>query len=363
MGIIIYSLLVILVFVLFYFSFRFYYSIIRLYGQEQIPSSPLPVSLVIALKDEAGNIPDLITNLYGLNYPEGKLEIILVDDDSTDNGYNLLLKLTDGKSIFKTFRAVNKPHPGKKGALAFGISKAINDIIMITDADCNPEKDWLIHASEKFSQGYDLVFGIAPFYEGTTVTNKISCFENLRNSILSFGLAGTGKYYTAAARNFGFRKDSFAKLKGYSNTAETLSGDDDLLIREAVKNKLKIGIMMSESSKVFSKSKDRIKDYFRQRSRHTKTSFYYLPGIKFLLALWHLTNLILLSALFLSFYNHVLIIFFLIKVFTDLFIVLKLQKIFGYGFKILDIFSLQIMYEVFLVINFINAAFRKDVWK
>ena len=47
--------------------------------------------------------------------------------------------------------------------------------------------------------------------------------------------------YCASARSFGFKKSSFEKIKGYSNTVETLSGDDDLLLREAVKNNLKVG--------------------------------------------------------------------------------------------------------------------------
>ncbi len=234
---------------------------------------------------------------------------------------------------------------------------------MITDADCRPESGWMMKASEKFSDGFDLIFGIAPFYEFNSPVNKISCFENLKNSILSFGLAGKGIYYSAAARNFGFRRDSFEKIKGYSNTTETLSGDDDLLIREAVKNKLKIGILNSEGSKVYSKTKDTFREYFAQRSRHTKTSFYYLPGVQAVLGTWHLTNILLLFALLASLFNPVFIIPFAVKIIFDILISSKLQGIFGYRFKISEIFALQVTYEIFLIINFINAAFRKDKWQ
>lgn len=363
MGIILYLISIILAVLFLYFSLKLYSSVNKNCGQEKITSSPLPVSVVIAVKNEAKNINELINNLSGLNYPAGKLEIILIDDASNDNSLKIMTELTAGKQEFQVLKVEAKQYPGKKGALEFGISKAHHNFIMITDADCRPEKDWLLFASGKFSEGNDLIFGIAPFYDGTTAANKISRFENLRNSILSFGLAGSGSYYTAAARNFGFRKDSFRRIQGYANTTETLSGDDDLLIREAVKNNLTIGIMTSSGSKVYSKSKESLKEYFAQRSRHTKTSFYYLPKIKLLLGFWHLINILFLSTIILSFLNHMLIVLFLIKIFTDLFIVIKLQKTFGYNFKILDIISLQIIYELFLIINFFNAAVREDKWK
>ncbi len=364
MGIIIlYSFAVILLSLFLYFSSRFFSSILKFNHSNESGNTPLEISLVVAVKNEAGNVPGLINSLSLLNYPENLLEIILIDDNSSDGSYELMSKITTGNRLFKIHKAENKPYPGKKGVLTLGIKKTSHKYIMITDADCSPEKNWLLKASARFSEGYDLVFGIAPFHEENSAVNKISCFENLRSSILSFGLAGMGIYYSAAARNFGFRKDSFEKIKGYSNTTETLSGDDDLLIREAVKNNLKIGLMADEGSKVYSRTKDTFKEYFTQRSRHTKTSFYYLPGVQILLGLWHITNLILLFSIIVSPFNPVFIFPFMIKIISDIFIVIRLQRIFGYRFKISEVLVLQITYEIFLIINFINAALRKDRWR
>ena len=98
---------------------------------------------------------------------------------------------------------------GKREALSFGISKSKYPFILITDADCQPEKNWLKSYSNKFGQGYEMLFGIAPFYQHKNLVNKVSCFENLRSSILSFSMASVGLPYTAAARNFGFSKNAF----------------------------------------------------------------------------------------------------------------------------------------------------------
>ncbi len=363
MGIIAFILIFIFIFIFAYFSFRLYESVLNLPEGDEISGGPIPLSVIVSLRNESSNIPALIENLSALNYPKDKLEIILIDDNSTDNSFKLIKDLTESNPVFKVCKADGKLLPGKKGALTVGVSKATRGNIMITDADCRPSPDWLLHASAKFSEGFDMIFGSAPFYKNSGAAANISCFENLRNFVLGFGMAGMGLPYTAAARNFGFTKKAFEKVHGYANTAETLSGDDDLLIREAVKKNLKIGVMISEGSRVYSAAKQNIGEYFSQRARHTKTSFHYLPKIRFLLGLWHLTNIVLTFSFLSAFLNPFLIIPFLIKIFIDLLIIKNLQGIFGYKFNIPEILALQLNYEMFLIINFVNAAFRKDRWK
>ena len=68
---------------------------------------PLPfISIVIALRNEAPNIPSLIRSLKNKKYETGSFEVILVNDHSTDNTATILstliaddphLKLIDSK--------------------------------------------------------------------------------------------------------------------------------------------------------------------------------------------------------------------------------------------------------------------------
>ena len=134
--------------------------------------------------------------------------------------------------------ASDKEFKGKKGALSIGIKNATHNFIVITDADCKPDSNWLNAIAGALDYGYDFVFGVAPIESGTRLIEKISAYENLRNTYLTIAAVGLNKPYSAAARSFAFRKKSFERIGGYANTTETLSGDDDLLIREAVKNKM-----------------------------------------------------------------------------------------------------------------------------
>jgi hypothetical protein len=320
----------------------------------------IKVSLIIAAKNEAENIPSLLSSLQNLDYPEDHFEVIVIDDNSTDETFNIVQTYA-GK--IKNFSVFNNEGIGKKNALTFGISKANNPLILITDADCRPEPNWLKAFSNKFNDGYDFLFGIAPFYNNKSLINRISCFENLRSSILSLTAAKLGIPYSASARNFGFKKSSFEKIKGYSNTMETLSGDDDLLLREAVKNKMKIGVFTEKDSFVYSSTKNSLKEYLRQKSRHTKTSFYYLTSSKIFLGVWHLTNIAFLFSPVLIFINSIFILPFVFKIIFDVFLIKTHQKKFTYNFNVLQILYLQVFYELLLIINFFNALFSKDEWK
>lgn len=320
-------------------------------------------SIVIAFKDEAKNLSALFSSLEKLKYPKTQFEVILVDDGSTDNSLQLAIEFSKNCSNCKVINAKNKRYPGKKGALDFGISQARNNFIMITDADCKPSADWLASYSEYFNLGFDVLFGLAPFKQNEGFINKLSCFENLRSSILTISLAELNLPYSAAARNFGFTISAYNKLGGFSNTLETLSGDDDLFLREAIKNKLKIGVVKDENAIVWSDSKSNLKDYLNQKARHTKTSFFYLPHHKLILGFWHSLNILLVLSLLLISINLFIIVPFFIKIISDIIVVRVAQKKLKYRFNLFEIIFFQIVYEIFLVINFLFAL-RKDIsWK
>jgi biofilm PGA synthesis N-glycosyltransferase PgaC len=326
-------------------------------------SANVNISVIISVKNEQGKIKKLVDTLNNLIYPKKNFEIIIIDDNSSDSTLEELIKNTEGFQNFSIKELKPEGLSGKRNALTFGIQNSQYPYLLITDADCHPQKYWLQAYSEKFKAGYDVLFGIAPFYKEKHLVNRISCFENLRNSLLSFSMALFGFPYTAAARNFGFTKKAFEAIGGYLNTKDTLSGDDDLLLREAVKSKLKIGVVSATDSFVYSETKKTFKEYFQQRARHTQTSFHYLRRHQVILGFWHLTNLLFLFSPILMFVNVWCGILLPAKLLIDFIVVKSTQKKFGYKFLFMEIFYLQIIYEIFLIVHFFNARFSEIKWK
>ncbi len=318
------------------------------------------ISVVIPFKNEAKNLPALLESLKSIEYPEDKFEVIFVDDSSNDNSVQLIKNLS--KRNIKLVTAHNKKFPGKKGALEIGIKESNYDVIAITDADCIVEKKWLQSISDKTSEGYDVVFGYSPFIKGKNLISEISRYENLKNFILYFASASLGFHYSATARNFAFKKSTYNKINGFQNFSETLSGDDDLFIRECVKRKLKIDYYLYKSSFVFSYPPENFKKYFLIKSRHLKTSHHYLLKHQIVLGVWYSVNLLTVIFLFFAPISFIFFIPFAVKIIFDFVIQTMIKKKIEHDFNLPEIFYLELLYQILVVINFIGSILVKDFW-
>ncbi len=360
---ILFAIIFLLTIIFLIYSLLIYSALNKLLRLEKLNTAELTLSVVIAAKNEAKNIPSLISALKQQNYSADLFEVIIVDDNSNDNTFEVVKSNIAELSNFKVIHAEEKNYPAKKGALDIGIKHASNPYIVITDADCIPSPDWLRSFAGKFSQGNDFVFGIAPYRQTKSFVNKIAAFENLRAHMIMFAFAKLGFPYSAAARSFGFSLSAFEKIKGYENTTETVSGDDDLLLREAVKNGMKIGLVTAENAFVFTDTKQTYKEYKNQKLRHTSTSHHYSLKIKILMALWHISNIVLLLSAILIFYNSVFFLPVFLKLIIDLFLINIFQNNFGYKFNLFEVIPLQIIYEIQLIYFFILAKKFSAKWQ
>ena len=343
--------------ILFFFTAAvlFYRAIHRLFGEEPLSgkSEKIQLSVIIAAKNEENNLDQLFIALENQNYPKDKFEIIFVDDNSTDGTFARAEEFSNRFHNFHLIKAEQKNLPAKKGALELGIGLS----------RCSPQTNWLNTFSEKFSLNFDLIFGLAPLRFKNSFANHYFCFENFRTTVLTSTSAWFKLPYSAASRSLGIKRDVFNKLGGFTNTLQALGGDDDLLIREAVKNNCKFGSVAAEDSLVFSNAQENFSNYFSQKRRHTATSFHYLWQHKLFLTIWHLTNILAVDSLFfLPFFPEAGFIF-LTKIFCDYLIVYSFQKKFNYKFSFGEIFFFQIMYECFVVFHFFSAKFFKVKWK
>ena len=320
------------------------------------------ISIVVAAKNEAENISNLISSLQKQRYSLDNYEIIIVDDNSADSTFKIAKNFSSDYNNIKVLKAENKIYEGKRGALQIGIDNSEFDYILITDADCEPNKNFIKSYSNRFTENYDFVFGVSPIVQENSFNNKIACFDNLWVHILTFSFANIGLPYSAAARSFGFIKSSFNKLSGYKNTTDTISGDDDLLLREAVKNNFRIGTISNDDAFVFTRAKKSFPEFINQKSRHTSTSSYYSAFTKLILGFWHLLNIFMIFSPVLIFFNFSFIFLFIIKLIGDILIIKLLMKKYSYIFSIAEIVIHQIIYEVLLIIIFIKSFSMRNKW-
>lgn len=359
------SAVLILTILLIIFNAVILLSLCSLKKNKRVSNLDLPISVIIAARNEENNIAALIQSLNAQNYPKDKYEVIIVDDNSADNTLEEIKHNIPPELNIKYYsiKSEEKELPAKKGVLIFAVKQTRFPYIMVTDADCSPSKNWLRSFSDKFSEGYDVLFGAAPFFERKSLINRISRFENLRSGLLTFAAAGLKFPYSAAARSFGYSRESYNKLNGYHSVSDAIAGDDDLFIREAVKARMQIGVILDKQSFVYSETPDSLKNYLKQKARHLSVSGKYLFAHKIILGLWHALNIAALIFIILSFISAEFLFFPAIKIICDIILASAVQRKFGYKFRVYEIFYLQFIYEIFIIINYINGVLKPVKWK
>src|SRR5689334_7738390 len=112
--------------------------------QESVQQNePLVVSIVIPARNEEENVGALLESLAALNFPREKLEIIVVEHESTDRTGEIA-RAYGAKVVVKTGGTISS-------ARNFGVCHAGAPIVAFLDADCTVSEDWLERALPYFT--------------------------------------------------------------------------------------------------------------------------------------------------------------------------------------------------------------------
>ena len=114
-------------------------------------------SLVIPAHNEAKNLPKLLEKAFSvLKKTKEKFEIIVVNDNSTDNSNEVLKKLN--RKIRELRIITRTKNPGAGYAIREGLSKVRGDTIITMDADLSHDPAEIVKFL-KFLKDYDMICG------------------------------------------------------------------------------------------------------------------------------------------------------------------------------------------------------------
>ncbi|BAY96576.1 glycosyl transferase family protein [Tolypothrix tenuis PCC 7101] len=110
------------------------------------------VSIMVAAKNEEAVIGRLVKSLCSLDYPDGKYELWVIDDNSSDRTPQLLTELAKEYKQLKTFRRSAQATGGKSGALNQVLPLTKGEIIAVFDADAQVSPDLLYQVVPLFQR-------------------------------------------------------------------------------------------------------------------------------------------------------------------------------------------------------------------
>lgn len=255
--------------------------LIRIRPYVPIASDSEPfLSVVVAARNEAQNLPNLLESLARQSLPSNQFEIIIADDRSSDGTWEILQQFQHRMSGLKIIR-IDETAAGwasKKWALQQGILGSKGTVIVQTDADCRPEKGWLSMIRNEFcDQDLGFLSGPAPLIDHPSEIQRAFELDSLSQDAFSGGGMSQNRVLSCTGRNMAYRRLVFDEVQGYDEIRHFPSGDDDLLLQKIASNtSWKIRYLPHPDMVVASSPPQTLKQFVRQRLRFaSKGSAYY----------------------------------------------------------------------------------------
>jgi cellulose synthase/poly-beta-1,6-N-acetylglucosamine synthase-like glycosyltransferase len=229
------------------------------------------VTVLVCARDEESNIDACIESLSKLNYPFGKIELLIVDDKSKDRTPEILEKWKaklPHLHVLRTGEEIANLR-GKVNALTQGLDAALGEIVLITDADCTVNPDWV----NAYVSNYYATTGLVASITLLEVHGFFDAIQSLDWAYLlgmASGAANLGVPLSVIGNNMSIRMEAYRDVGGYRKIPFSVTEDHALF--EAIWNKRpwKVKFPISKELLVMSKATPDFKTWWRQKHRWVK---------------------------------------------------------------------------------------------
>ncbi len=253
-------------------------------GWSRIPefrgSSRLPVtrvSVLIAARNEEDKIGATLDDIVSQNYPRELLEVIVVDDHSSDRTANIVEDYADrGVKLIRLNEAMAL-NSYKKKAISEAINLSSGELIVTTDADCRMGPEWLKTIVNYYEEnGFKLVSSPVAYFREQTFFEHLQTIEFLYLIGLGASMIGNRMPSTCNGANLAYRKDVFLELDGFKGIDDLASGDDELFLHKvAAAYPDAIGFCKAPAATVYTYAKETVSEFLMQRKRWASKSTRY----------------------------------------------------------------------------------------
>ncbi len=353
-----------------------------LMGWKRLPSKTLQnitpttsVSIIVPARNEATNISQLLNDILQQNYPSNLLEIILVDDHSSDNTSAVADSILSKQNriayrILHLADAGNIENAYKKKAIEFAIQNANGNFVITTDADCSMTANWLHSLVSHYEiTNHKMIAAPVKYYFDDSFFQKFQALD----FIGLIGITGASiqqQFYNMCnGANLCYERKAFFEVNGFKGNDNISSGDDMFLMHKiAEKFPQQISFLKSNDACVITHPKENVKEFLHQRLRWTsKSTSYADKRITAILVMAYLFNCSIVINFLLGFFNHqffvVALVQFVIKSITE-FLFLKTITSFFNQKKLMKIFlPAQVVHIFYVIAVGLAGQFGSFDWK
>lgn len=327
----------------------------------------LRITVVIPARNEEANIGTLLQQLLAQQYPSTLVEIIVVDDHSTDRTAEIVESFE--KVILISLKDENI-NSYKKKAIETAIERASGELIVTTDADCSPGENWLAMLAD-FCQQKNAVFIAAPVVFSSD-SSALQQFQFYDFMILQ-GITGAAVYQKQLSMcngaNLAYKRNIFYEVGGYQGIDQIASGDDMLLMYKiASRYPDQVFYLKSQAAIVSTEPMQTWKQFINQRIRWaSKATRYQDKRFIPVLLLVYVFNLSFLFLFIAGFWNTsyftMLLALWLLKTIVEYTFVWELSRFFQRRTFFSIFFLLQPIHILYTIISGLLGQLGKYEWK
>lgn len=279
-SLIIYSLVVIWVIIfinviLVIGGYIYYLKTLKMDPEEPLDKYPF-VTIMVPAHNEAKVIGKTVISLLQFDYPKNRYEIIVINDNSSDNSAEILKGIQDeypDRNLIVINTDKTTGGKGKSNALNIGFNSSKGELIAIYDADNTPEKTALRYLVRAIIKDDKLGAVIGKFRCRNKNRNLLTRFINIESLAFQWmaqaGRWQIGNLCTIPGTNFVIRRNLIESMGGWDTKAIT---EDTEISFRLYRMGYKIKFM--PLAVTWEQEPQTLKVWFKQRSRWSKGNIY-----------------------------------------------------------------------------------------
>ena len=324
------------------------------------------VSVLVAARNEDETIERCLSSLLAIDYPASLLEIILVDDHSTDQTRSIAKKISEKyEGKLKILQAPDNDEnvAPKKIALDFGIKHSNGEFLFFTDADNEVPREWIFSMLKFYDEKTGAVAGLSLPHKDHS---KLYRLERIFINYTSIAAIGWNSPASVCGQNFSYRRKAFEDAGGM-NFKNVISGDDDLMAQAIAGKKWKVRFCLSPQSVVTDLRNPRFSDLMQSTPRHLSTAKFYplhwqvIYGLSIIASFLFL--ILFITAFFNASFRFILLPALLLKLIPDGLGIFMLKNKFKFRFSISEFFLLEFLLPFYISLRPLLLFLPGYSWK
>lgn len=340
-----------------------------------IPKSFQPktkVAVIVAARNEEDNILHCVNDILKQNYLEELMELIVVDDFSSDKTLEILKSVSDSRLRIIQMKdfVFAQENSSKKKSIETAIAKTDAILIITTDADCRMNENWIMNLIAEHELNHkQFILGPVAYH------NEKNLFQRMQ-ALDFFGFTGIacGSLYwkmpaLCNGANLAYTRELFYQLGGFTDNEKIPSGDDMFLMMKAFKqNRNTVSYLKSTDATVRTFASSSWSEFLQQRIRWGSKSKHYSDfRITASLAIIFLFYCCLVACGIMAFFQPIFLFVFLFMVITksiiDAAFLFNVANFFGRKKLLLIFLPAQIFHITYVLIAGVLSQVKTYNWK